>query len=143
MLSDRSFRIGCSREKIEGDPIVLRVSEMARIVMKNDLLQRYQKTLRMMQHRSRDEISRMIQVVLDNDMAVGEHDRCVSESIDKELALEHTEEVMQGMVHDALVRIDEGTYGKCEQCRHVIPRVRLNAIPFTPYCVQCERDREK
>ncbi len=111
--------------------------------MKNENLQRYKQTLLEMQDRSREEISRMIQVVLDNEMVRGEHDCCVSESFDKELMLEHTEEVMQGMVHDALTRIDEGTYGKCQQCSHVIPQVRLNAIPFTPFCVKCERDYEK
>ncbi len=111
--------------------------------MKNKCLQRYQQTLLMMQDRSRDEISRMIQVVLDNDMAVGEHDRCVSESIDKELVLEHTEQAIQNMVCNALTRIEDGTYGRCLQCFHVIPQVRLSAIPFTPYCVSCEREQEK
>lgn len=111
--------------------------------MENGNLQRYQQKLLTMRDRSRDEIQRMIQVVLDNDVVAGEHDRCVSESFDKELVLEHTEEVMQGMVRDALVRIDQGTFGKCQQCRHVIPQVRLNAIPFTPYCVKCERKIEQ
>ncbi|NOZ39958.1 MAG: hypothetical protein GXP24_07010 [Planctomycetes bacterium] len=111
--------------------------------MKNKNLQRYEQKLLKMQDRSREEISRMIQVVLDNDVSTGEHDSCVSESFDKELVLEHTEERMQEMVHDALARIDEGTYGTCLQCSHTIPQIRLNAIPFTPYCVKCEREHEK
>ena len=110
--------------------------------MKNEDLQKYRQTLLDMRDRSRDEINRMIDVVLDNVAAVGEHDRCVSESVDKEIELEHTEEVMQDMVRAALDRIDEGTYGQCLDCGHVIPKVRLNALPFTPFCVKCERDRE-
>ena len=111
--------------------------------MKSECLQRYQQKLLMMQDRTRDEIQRMIQVVLDNDVTAGEHDHGVSESFDKELVLEHTEQAMQNMVRSALTRIEEGTYGKCLQCCRVIPQVRLNAIPFTPYCVSCEREYEK
>ena len=110
--------------------------------MKDEDLKRYEQRLLAMRDRSRDEINRMIEVVLDNDMALGEHDNCVSESIDKELSLEQTEEVIQDMVRDALVRIEEGRYGRCLKCSHVIPKVRLNALPFTPYCVNCERELE-
>jgi RNA polymerase-binding transcription factor DksA len=73
-------------------------------------LQRYQKKLLEMRNRSRAEINRMIQVVLDDAEAAGEHDRTVSESVDKELALEHTEETIRQAVLEALQRIDEGTY---------------------------------
>jgi DnaK suppressor protein len=86
---------------------------------------------------------RMIEVVLDDAEAAGEHDRTVSESVDKELALEHTEETIRQAVLEALQRIDEGTYGQCQQCGALIPRARLDAIPFTAYCLSCERRREE
>lgn len=111
--------------------------------MKAEDLRRYETQLLAMRDRSRTELSRMIQVVLANDMAAGEHDRRVSESIDKELSLEHTEEALQEMVRDALARIAEGSYGHCMRCSHAIPKVRLNALPFTPYCISCERELEK
>jgi DnaK suppressor protein len=111
--------------------------------MNDEDLRRYETKLLAMRDRSRIELNRMIQVVLANDMAVGEHDRRVSESIDKEVSLEHTEETLQDMVRDALVRIAEGNYGRCLKCSHVIPRVRLNALPFTPFCISCEREMEK
>ena len=115
----------------------------ARIMTQHEDLQKYKKTLLEMRDRSRDEINRMIQVVLDDAEAAEEHDHGVSEWVDKEIALEHTEESMRNEVVAALQRIEEGTYGECEQCGSTIPKVRLDAIPFTRYCVGCERQREE
>ena len=38
---------------------------------------------------------------------------------------------------DAERRIDEGTYGQCGNCGKQIRKERLQAIPYTRYCVQC------
>jgi RNA polymerase-binding transcription factor DksA len=37
----------------------------------------------------------------------------------------------------ALERIEDGVYGACIECEHKIPKTRLRAIPYTPYCVKC------
>jgi RNA polymerase-binding transcription factor DksA len=39
----------------------------------------------------------------------------------------------------ALRRLDAGTYGRCEECEAVIPRARLQAVPYTRHCVACAR----
>ena len=41
------------------------------------------------------------------------------------------------LVEGAIERIEEGVYGACQECGGRIPKTRLNAIPFTPYCVKC------
>lgn len=41
-------------------------------------------------------------------------------------------------VQAALVRIDKGTYGKCEGCGKDIPPERLEAIPAANLCVVCK-----
>jgi hypothetical protein len=33
--------------------------------------------------------------------------------------------------------MDEGTYGQCEACGKNIAKARLEAIPFTRYCIEC------
>ena len=33
--------------------------------------------------------------------------------------------------------IEDGVYGACNECEHKIPKTRLKAIPYTPYCVKC------
>jgi RNA polymerase-binding transcription factor DksA len=105
-------------------------------------LRRYKNKLLELRNRSRAEIGRMIEVVLTDAEAASEHDHRVSESVDKEVILENAEEGIRQAVLDALQRIDEGTYGLCQQCGAPIPAARLDAIPFTPYCVNCERRLE-
>jgi len=39
----------------------------------------------------------------------------------------------------ALDRIDGGTYGRCERCQSDIGKERLQAVPYTRYCVECAR----
>jgi hypothetical protein len=38
---------------------------------------------------------------------------------------------------EALRRMDEGTYGKCESCGQIIAKERLEAIPYARFCVKC------
>ena len=45
-------------------------------------------------------------------------------------------------IDDALGRIDNGTYGQCEQCGWAIPIARLEAIPHARLCVACQQDQE-
>lgn len=46
-------------------------------------------------------------------------------------------------INQALERLDEGTYGICEECGQEIAEKRLEVIPFALYCVQCQREKEK
>jgi RNA polymerase-binding transcription factor DksA len=38
---------------------------------------------------------------------------------------------------EALRRIEAGTYGTCESCGQAIAKARLEAIPYTRFCVKC------
>jgi len=44
---------------------------------------------------------------------------------------------------EALARLDAGKYGRCLNCRGVIPIERLMAIPFASYCVDCQEKRNR
>jgi len=46
-------------------------------------------------------------------------------------------------IDDALARMDEGTYGVCESCESDIAEGRLEALPFTRLCINCQAEREK
>ena len=46
-------------------------------------------------------------------------------------------------VEDALRRIEEGSYGKCVICGKPIEPARLEAIPWTPYCLADQQKLEK
>ncbi len=41
----------------------------------------------------------------------------------------------------ALAKLDEGTYGVCDSCGVAIPENRLEAIPWTAFCVDCSAAR--
>jgi DnaK suppressor protein len=45
-------------------------------------------------------------------------------------------------IDNALTKMEEGDYGRCEACRRPINLKRLRAIPWTRYCVQCASVRE-
>ena len=45
-------------------------------------------------------------------------------------------------VQHALVRIGKGTYGRCIIDGKPIPTRRLDAVPWTPYCLKHEKRRE-
>jgi DnaK suppressor protein len=41
-------------------------------------------------------------------------------------------------VRAALRRIEEGSFGICQQCDEEIHSKRLAAVPWAPYCIQCQ-----
>ncbi|SRR5579875_475654 len=49
---------------------------------------------------------------------------------------------MQTEVAAALDRMEKGTFGKCEQCGRDISEGRLDALPYTRYCVDCAQNAE-
>jgi DnaK suppressor protein len=46
-------------------------------------------------------------------------------------------------IENALERLREGSYGKCEGCNTSIPLARLQALPYATLCIQCQREAEK
>lgn len=47
------------------------------------------------------------------------------------------------LVRQALNRIAEGTYGECVRCSQAIGPKRIEAVPWTPYCIDCQELIEK
>jgi DnaK suppressor protein len=46
-------------------------------------------------------------------------------------------------IDEALARIGDGTYGFCGNCGKELSEKRLTAVPWTPYCVDCQELSEK
>ncbi len=46
-------------------------------------------------------------------------------------------------IDEALNRIDDGAYGFCGNCGAAMSEKRLTAVPWTPYCVDCQELAEK
>jgi DnaK suppressor protein len=46
-------------------------------------------------------------------------------------------------IDEALRKLDEGTYGMCEDCGEEISEERLKILPFAIYCIDCQEKREE
>ena len=62
---------------------------------------------------------------------------------DNTILLMNSEGETLTMVESALERVEEGSYGICQQCEGKIPKTRLKAIPYTPHCVKCASELEE
>ncbi|MDM7916748.1 MAG: TraR/DksA C4-type zinc finger protein [Candidatus Eisenbacteria bacterium] len=47
------------------------------------------------------------------------------------------------LIEDALRKIDEGTYGACDECGKPIAPKRLDLLPYASLCARCQRDAER
>ena len=45
-------------------------------------------------------------------------------------------------IERSLERLKRGIYGVCEACQKKIPIARLNALPFSTTCIECQREME-
>jgi DnaK suppressor protein len=59
------------------------------------------------------------------------------------LSLMENEGVALAKIQTSLERIEDGTYGACEECGAKIPKTRLNAIPYANLCIKCASQQEQ
>ncbi len=71
------------------------------------------------------------------DRATAESDRSFT------LRIRDRERRLIRKIQDALQRIDDGTYGQCEECGEDIGVPRLMARPVTTLCVSCKARQEE
>ena len=45
-------------------------------------------------------------------------------------------------VRAAQERLEDGTFGECQQCGNQIGEKRLEAVPWTPHCISCQEKIE-
>jgi YteA family regulatory protein len=62
---------------------------------------------------------------------------------EKDLALLNISHELQEKIDEALENIDKGTYGFCESCGREINMERLEAVPYTTFCINCQREEEQ
>jgi DnaK suppressor protein len=55
----------------------------------------------------------------------------------------HNERSLLQLVDDALGRIKEGTFGECISCHEELQQKRLEAVPWTRYCITCQEKKEQ
>ncbi len=69
----------------------------------------------------------------------------VQHASERELAIRNLdrESNLLRQVRSALRRIEEGSFGICQHCEEEISPKRVAAVPWTPYCIQCQEQADK
>ena len=71
------------------------------------------------------------------DMAADTYERELSMNI-----VSSEQEVLY-QIDDALKRLDDGSFGVCQQCNQPISMSRLKAVPYASLCISCQRAKEQ
>lgn len=64
-----------------------------------------------------------------------------SEEVNSQLAQLESRELAQ--IELSIRKLKQGTYGVCDGCAKKIPVARLNALPFSTTCIECQREMEE
>lgn len=98
----------------------------------------------------RDEIERRAQHTLSEDMNLDpselpdEMDLASTEYLQSfTFRLRGREKTFLKKIHKALLKIDKGNFGECEECLEPIGLKRLEARPETTLCIQCKEEQER
>jgi len=69
----------------------------------------------------------------------------VQHASERELAIRNLdrESNLLRNVRSALRRIDDGTFGVCLHCEEDISPKRLAAVPWAPFCIQCQEQADR
>lgn len=59
------------------------------------------------------------------------------------LGLTDSEREQLQLIDQALDRLEKGEYGLCQVCHREIGKKRLQIIPWTPYCIDCQEKIER
>ena len=60
-----------------------------------------------------------------------------------ELRIRDRERKLLNKIKEAIERIDNGSYGICDDCGDDIAKERLDARPVTTYCIDCKTRQEQ
>jgi len=122
--------------------------------MKKAELQYYKEQLLALRRRLRGDVSQLAEAALKKSRSEANGDLSSmpihmadigSDNFEQEftLSLMESEGDTLAQIENSLERIEEGTYGLCEECGGKIPKARLNAIPYATLCVSCAQRQEE
>ena len=119
---------------------------MAKTKLKVNPYQQYEDALRQKQHELLDSYER--------DKAAGnaQPDDGIQDLADKaasayskelNFSLSDVERNLLMLIDEAFARMRNGSYAVCTNCNATIGEKRLQAVPWTPFCIDCQELQEK
>jgi DnaK suppressor protein len=140
----KKIKVPKKRTTQQTETRVLRVKkseEERRVALRNALIKKREEIVR----EAKSEISKyikgetrqLVDTALDNgDWSIID----LSEDISLKQLSTHRETLLR--IDEALRKLGEGTYGKCEDCGEDISEERLKVLPFAIYCRDCQEKKE-
>jgi DnaK suppressor protein len=117
--------------------------------MKRNQTAAYRSLLREMRERLIQEVQSTEEGIRQDIAPPGEHGVSpihpgdyAAEGLHENLTIAQNEEHLLEQVEAALARIEARTFGACEDCGAAISQPRLDAIPYTSWCIECARRHE-
>ncbi|HEX9163467.1 MAG TPA: TraR/DksA family transcriptional regulator [Thermoanaerobaculia bacterium] len=119
---------------------------MARTKAKTNPYQQFEDALRKKQHELLDSFER------DKEAGNAQPDDGIQDLADKaasayskelNFSLSDGERNVLMLIDEAFARIREGNFGTCTNCQNMIGEKRLQAVPWSPFCIDCQELQEK
>ena len=125
---------------------------------KNKLSKKYLQVFKKILLKLKEDINDQIKHIYDNTLKKSQRDAAgdisgytlhmadvATDTYDREfsLGLATNDRELLYEIEDSLKRIEEQTFGFCEQCHKPISKTRLKAIPYTRTCLKCKEHSEK
>ena len=109
-------------------------------------VERLRQKLEFQRHETRQFLRHLDQEArsLDAEAAQDSADRCVI-SLSREALFERSSQrrTVLGLIEAALKRIADGSFGICVGCGDKIQDQRLQALPWTQFCLRCQGELEE
>lgn len=112
--------------------------------MDKELIEQFRNLLTEKKQEILDEVGKTLNEMTDQTTNIPDpNDRATVESGRSfELRIRDRERKLLSKIEEALNRIDEGTFGVCEDCGEDIGLKRLEARPVTTLCIDCKTLQE-
>jgi len=114
--------------------------------MKQVDVERLRQKLELQRHDAQQFLRRMEQEAesLDAEATQDSADRCVF-SVSKESLFERSSQrrTVLRLIEAALKRIADGSFGRCVGCGNEVQDQRLQALPWTQFCLRCQGELEE
>lgn len=117
---------------------------MARLLFNDDQLDMFRRILLAQRDHLLEDADKTVTRMGDtNETFADPTDRATWESDStRDLRIRDRERKLMDKIDAALLRIEDGTFGECEECGETISIGRLKARPVTTLCIECKAKQE-
>lgn len=135
-------KLNASAPKAKAAPVVKdAASSLRKDALRKILMDRRQEVMKeidgLLGNRMSDEYQRRVDSAPD----VGDQALLDTERV-RDISLLEMRNKMRQQIDEALAKLEEGTYGRCADCKAEISEKRLRTVPFARRCVACQSKQE-